>query len=307
MPPRPYDPEAFERAAQQLLAIPGVVGVFWGPPRRKGRWDWRQRGIAVRVERKLADPPVPVPAEIEGFRTDVIEVGEPVAAAVGPGDPAGRHADPERAGVITTVAVAGPVLWALVSGHACLPLDAAGRIVAALEGAPAPAFALPAGAVAGGAVVAGRLDGAQDWAILRLEGQSPQPLHPGAQPPAPAPHVRSLVGEGSVVRHWSTRQRGPREGRVTGTWGHTVVTLPPPDGRRLACAQVAEVRAPHGPFALNGDSGSLVFLRDGPPRAVGVVLAVTQGTLGGRPYHSAWIRSAHSLPLAAPDLTPFFA
>ena len=63
----------------EILAKPNVIGVGVGLVRRAGR-STAQIGIIVMVERKVPGaelaPAQRVPAEIEGVRVDVQEVGE---------------------------------------------------------------------------------------------------------------------------------------------------------------------------------------------------------------------------------------
>ena len=284
------DPGAFHRATRQLLAIPGVVGVFWGPPRRKGRWDWRKPGLAVRVEKKKGAHEIPrgehIPRVVEGLRTDVIEVGVWEAATLRPGDWAGASSDPEAAGTVS-LAVAGPEGGGLLlaSGHACLPYNAAGVPTPVGPASPSAAYAGNAGGPIASSCVWGTFDTDQDWAVL--ETQAPvQPGHAAKDGGPSAPFHRRSAGDQEQVVHWSRKQNGRCYGVVSGNYGSVQYRLP--SGTELKISGVVEVRPHSGQFALKGDSGSLVFRNTPNVIVVGVVVGV--GT------DCALMRDAYSLP-----------
>lgn len=277
---KPRRRKSLECAVSELRALPGVVGVAWGQPRRQSAW-LEQAALVAHVRWKH-DPRTPserIPSSIDGFDTDVIEVS-PAVTVSGLFDhsddvvaPVGAHF---RTSTPTLLQLGshGPV--ALVSGHGTLPVQG-GQFAAAL-GAPVrlsdPNFGRVDGVLQSGALAQGF-----DFALARFDGADPSLWgcwhYVGGPPPIRA--RRSLLVPGESLYHFSNLWG--RRSRIQGIYRQDVLhDVELEDAHagwvNLGALLFVESASPQWPFALPGDSGSLVV--DGRGHAVGVIVGSTR-------------------------------
>lgn len=291
------DPTRLREAIAVLWDIPGVVGVLWGCPRRKGRWNRSRAVLAVRVVEKLERPEFPVPVEIFGLRTDVIAVGLPKAASLGAGNWAGAWPDPKKSGAVTAVIRTKSGVRALLSGHASLP-SRNGQIVPRLDD-PAAAFAGDGATDYAGHCIAGELTAETDWVLADFAAGEESLAHPATPNSETAPYPIVAPNRSSRVQHWSTVRQRLVRGEVFGFQGALRAVLP--GGRMHDYDGVIEIVGKDRVFAEQGDSGSLVFL-DNSANAVGVIVAVSTQS----PFH-AWALPAARFRDRMRGGTDFFA
>lgn len=120
----PDMPAEAEVAAQELAALPGVLGVFWGKPRRNGNWC-DEAALCVHVADKRAELERPVPRNVRGFPTDVISVGAPACQSSLDSTDTVRvdGTSSRRRSSISAIANRGGEVIALLSGHGTLPIQ----------------------------------------------------------------------------------------------------------------------------------------------------------------------------------------
>ena len=271
---------SLQQAVNSLREIPGVVGVAWGQPQRGDQWLDHQALVAhVRWKHDTGPKGERVPRAIQGFDTDVVEVGQAVTlsglfdhsdSVVAPAGPYFRASTP------TLLQVSDGLPVALVSGHGTLPI--AGRAFRQPAGARLrlddPAFGRAEGVLHSGAVEAGL-----DFALARFPGVDPKLWsrwhYVGGRPPVRTRRTRLLPGE--ALYHFSNLPG--RRSRVRGFYRQNVLHDVELEDAHVGAVNLGALLfvqsiSPQWPFALPGDSGSLVVDDDG--TAVGVVVGSTR-------------------------------
>jgi hypothetical protein len=271
---------AKSHAASELRRFPGVAAVAWGQPRRAGVWDARPALVAhVQAKCDPARKSDWIPPAIDGYATDVLEVGRSVTVS-GVFDHSDRvlaatSAGRTRISTPTLLQRAGDRFMALVSGHGTLPLLAG-------------AFATPSGdpvrlddpsfGSLDGALVRGAIGRGLDFALAEFASADADiwtGWHLVAGPP-PITRRATALSPGERLYHYSILNG--RRTRIAGTYRQDVLDDVELEDAfaglvNLGALLFVESFDVHWPFALPGDSGSLVV--DAQGRAVGVIVGST--------------------------------
>lgn len=276
-------PEAVAQAAAKLARLPGVRGVFWGQRSVGGEWldEW---ALCVHVERKVAPEALleaeRIPAEVDGFATDVLEVGAARALSLDHTYAALDGGALARQSTITAVAQDEEgETYVLLSGHGTLPART-GRIVHSFNADGGAPYAVPLRASGGGQFACTLLTGALgdgrpvDYALARLEpGEAGDAFHHAAEGEAPFPLRGRSLQAASELRHYSVGRGGEIVARVRGV-SVTPVEFDLADGTSASYTEVLVVdHAAGARFSVAGDSGSMVV--DGNREVVGTVLGAS--------------------------------
>lgn len=270
-------PAAIRRAAEELARYRGVLGVFWGNPRRGGAWTGEQ-SLVVHVRKKLAAKRLGahhVPPVIAGVRTDVIEVRRLSHHWLDPSDPV-QCDDGERGrSTISALATKDGVVFALLSGHATLP-GKQGKLSCQYD--PAMKMRIravdPEGAGYDGRLEAGRLDAHCDFTLARMscdaDGVNTYHYGPGEYPPFTLRADPPRVAE--EVAHYSSLRRRRMVGRIRQISAGCAY-IPGHGGEDFPYLDLIVVESPDPaqPFSKKGDSGSLVVDRQS--RVLGTIVA----------------------------------
>jgi hypothetical protein len=281
-------PRSIGALCGRLARIPGVVGVYWGAPRRHGSWH-ETGSICVHVHSKR-DPTLlateeQIPPSIGGFATDVIEVGTPRAHHLDHTDTV--HASLGRTGAVTALALRQSGAYALLAGHVALPDEPHGaqrRILRRYQGRGHGIGIHDRGSGPYvGTLIAGEFGGhtSWDWALAHfaeVDRNDVDVNHLAASLSDGDPRVpyrRPPLSPGERLSHYSALPG--RRCRVDGWFRHIAQT---PAQFLMADGTVDHytrlfVVDTHGgePFSKDGDSGSLVV--DAQGRAVGTVLGAS--------------------------------
>lgn len=278
----PSVPAAAKKVAKRIRRLPGVVGVFWGHGKTKGRRRTDESLVVhVRWKHDPSSKEHAIPPVIDGQAVDVEEVGGYTTHALTHTDDLVADGGLVRHGTLTAIVVNGTDVLALMSGHVGLPLRN-GAILHQWSATVTDSMAVVARETGGadykGAVLRGRLGdgGPLDYAFGRFPGvptSNVNPKHAAAgMPPFPVRNFALLPGE--QVMHWS-RLPG-RNKLIYGRYAHTAVSdvnADLPDGNSTTYSGVLAIDPIDTlPFSEEGDSGSLVVDTANPPRVVGVVL-----------------------------------
>lgn len=282
-PRTPSGSRAAGRAAAELRAHPGVIGVFSGRRRRRAMWCDDPVLCAHVVRKHDVRAAERIPEKIDGFFTDVIEVGIPHAHAVldtcdGVRAPGVHNL---RTSTLTAIATSNSEIWALLSGHGTLPLSNGALLRSgSWDEDDSPEFHVldASGLPFGGRLMKGEISATTDYALGRFPGldaghamlghtlaASPIPVR--AEPLQPGERVMHIGG-----KHCNRRVLGIVEQASAGDDAyadHMPLRLSP--GTEVAFRNLLVVRAEQQsePFSYRGESGSLVF--DMQRRAVGTV------------------------------------
>ncbi|WP_437300218.1 hypothetical protein [Sorangium sp. So ce426] len=272
--------------SDRFRGLPGVMGVFWGEKRQGGAWLDRP-AICVHVARKRAGRDLPeserLPASLDGYSIDVLEVGEIRAHTVDVrSEVRSGHGPRMRRSTLSAVMQDDGVTYALLSGHGTLPYSD-GRIRSFYGPGDGPNEQVQVVDVLGTAhratLLQGRLGANQpvDFAIARLDpgpAWSVNGHHPATECGPPFPLFATLGADRMKVRHFSRviAGRDPiRRGRLRQVASSTTrVTLPDGVPHDYTGALVID-SLEDGAFSKAGDSGSLVTSEDG--RVIGTVFA----------------------------------
>lgn len=292
MPTRDEDvalPPEVLAAAEELRKKEGVLGVFWGDRylEREGRWV-AERTLCVHVQKKRREgltKSTLIPPTIDGFRTDVLEVGR-IVAHVDVKDELSGDGHPKRSSTITAIAKdERDVYYALVSGHGTLPFDEAGHIHSSyLYRGASELYQGDADLHLSskqvwvkvhnrnvGQVLFGKLGNSEavDFALVQLDGDDISQGHPAAHSKTPLV-VTTAPNAGEDVEHFSRIIKKPAYGQYQ-YLALTDFDVDFPDGtvRRYGNAYV--IQGMNGNvFSRPGDSGSAVVNRRG--EVLGTVL-----------------------------------
>lgn len=275
--PRTAIPEEALKAGRELVAFPGVLGVFFGCGRRKSEWT-RDRALCVHVrwKRSLRDIPKDerLPKRIGSYAVDVIEVGHPSTDALDHTDSV--LTDPLSRRSTVTALGSGPAgTFGLLSGHGTLPFRQ-GRLVKSFDATGTAVFTEVhdnVGITHRGQLLRGRVGSGlpYDFAVARFDGATlVDTFHLAAGRRAPFPLRAAALASGDPLFQFSSL----RSQRVRGLFRQvsaTPVELRLPDGTDTQYSNVIVVANEGGLlFSRRGDSGSLVV--DDDNRIVGAVL-----------------------------------
>jgi hypothetical protein len=264
-----------------LTSYPGVVGVSWGNAWEGGRrTDQPAICVKVRWKRPLEEVPQDelLPPELGGYRIDVIEVGKLRTHVIDQTDAVlapGMTSEKPRLASMTALAQSQGKTFALLSGHATLPIRN-GALQLDYKGGDEPSTIRVRdadGPSCVGLLLLGHAGGGRDvdWALAQLQPEAAFNMyHYAAGDNAPLQLRRSKPAEGEELSHYSSRRRHRIQGRLShfSTAPH-VFELP--DGNNTTYTNIMEVEWMNDtPFSVEGDSGSLVV--DELQRVVGVVL-----------------------------------
>lgn len=256
----------------------GVVGVFWGIGKRKGK-PTRTPVIVVHVRRKLPLGQLGdarVKRVVAGHRTDVIEVGNVSQQWLDAADMV-RCEDPQRGrSTVSALADDNGVPFAMLSGHATLPTEN-GQLVGVFDAAASPMRVRArdyGGAEFTGDLVSGRLDAECDFAVAEMDAAMADvnTYHYATGQYPPHALRASALGVGEEVRHHSSLRGHIMVGRVLQiAAGYTYI--PGYAGARYPYLDLISIEStdPAIPFSVKGDSGSLVV--DLQQRVIGTVVA----------------------------------
>jgi hypothetical protein len=269
-------------AAGELRAYPGVVGVFWGRPRREGEFR-DELALCAHVRQKRAGLPTAerIPRQIGGFSTDVIEVGASVCHARLDTTDAVRAAGTtaRRRSAISIIAALDDTVVALVSGHGALPLHQAKIERKGRYNDPRPGFLVQdtGGSNFGGEVLEGEIGGSCDYAVAVFPGLGPSDAFLGhLYGHAPFRVRRAALSDGDVVEHYGTVRGRAFVGTVVQRGvDQDGLDMILPDGTQARYVDLIVVKpdADQDVFSVAGESGSLVF--DAQRHAVGTLVGST--------------------------------
>jgi hypothetical protein len=274
----------------RLARLPGVVGVYWGSPRRQGAWH-QTGSICIHVREKR-DPGAlaaaeRIPASIDGFATDIIEVGTPRAHQLDHTDTV--HASLGRTGTVTALARRQSGAYALLSGHVALPDEphGAGRRILRRYRAQGRAYGIGVGDRSAGAylgrLVAGEFGGhtSWDWALAHFTYIGEHDVdtnHLAAtltDGDARVRYRRTALTPGERLLHYSAR---PGRRRLINGWFRHIAATPAhfligDDSLEHYTRLFVIDTQGQERFSEDGDSGSLVV--DSQGQAVGTVLGAS--------------------------------
>jgi hypothetical protein len=270
-----------ERAAAKLREYPSVFAVGWGRRRRAGQWI--AKPCLVAHVRWKHDPPRKsdwLPRRLDGFDVDVIEAGLPQTLSNGVFD----HGDRVRSAVTpldrrttpTILQRTSDGIYGLVSGHGSLRLTANG-----FEHVAGDTIELDDDGIgkSRGDLLSGAVDRGLDFAYAQFDSSDVDrfsPWHLAAGTP-PVPARLSPLSLGEELMHFS--RLPSRRKLIHGTLNAVIlhdVELNDGHAGAINLGALYEVARGSEPFALPGDSGSLVV--DAQHRAVGVVVGNTSDT-----------------------------
>lgn len=277
----PVCPAGVSEAARALSTLPGVLGVFWGKPRRGATWS-QEPALCLHVHHKHEAPsPEFIPKTIDGIATDVLAVGAPAC-----------HSRIDTCDVVTTpgvqrirrssitAVVQGPNEGsALLSGHGTLPLHN-GRIERAgswSDRRPSFMIADEGGQRYVGEILHGMIDARCDYALATFPGLAREHLSAGhLLARAPIQLRRTPLALGELVEHYGAVRAHTIGGEVAQADTEAVpLRMMLPDGTYAGYSGLIAVRPglDHDRFSLPGESGSLVF--DAQRRAIGALIGAS--------------------------------
>jgi hypothetical protein len=265
------------RAAAKLEGLPGLVGIFRGVRRRKGRWT-DEPTLTCFVRRKRARtsvrPSERIPRQIDGVATDVVAIGRPRHhAAVDSADQLlVRYDATQRTSAISALVMhpdGGMV--ALGSGHGLLPVQGAGFATGSWS-AGVRRIGVFGENVQPGSLWLGEIGQDRDYGIVRFPALSPPTALDGhLLARAPIPLARRRVAANDAVQHLASVRGFRVTGRIVAESIRGVpITLRSTAGITTSYEDVIAVVGDELPFSLPGESGSLVF--DDARRALGFVV-----------------------------------
>ncbi len=270
----------FRGAVTRIKKIPDVVAVAYGDRLRDGAWVPERCLVAlVRDKRPLSQvvETARVPRKVDGYKTDVIAIGTP-RCCVGDMLEASDivHASKQRRSTATafTFRSDGTAIG-LLSGHGALPINGS-KLFKSLKNANTPYKVQSDGFT--GYVTDGACGGSDgDWAVARFPGIQEQQLyrhHYAVAGKSPFAIKRTIAKPGLEVAHYSgLSNRGMQVGRAR----HLVDSIPLklPTGKKRAFSDILTVESGAEPFALKGDSGSLVVAWKQNNRVIGTVVGTS--------------------------------
>lgn len=267
--------------AHTLARRRGIVGVYWGHARRGGVWT-NERCLCVHVDRKHPRDDLParlmIPRRIHGIATDVLEVGAPrvCAASSGPSAVEANDARRSTSSMVGKIAQTGEVV-ALGCGHGLMPrnqtsLASSFKRVEALS--TVKVQFRHGESMLDGKLVFALLDEENDVSVVSFAAAGiGSELVSSAVDLMSAPLAAdravtfvSLRSSGGVLVRGAVAKQALNKQILNG-----------PFGLRIAYKTLLVVRpdSAAAPFAVEGDSGALVFSADEqPPRCVGMVIGM---------------------------------
>lgn len=263
-------PAKLRPVVKRLRLIPGVVGVFWGLPRRGRGWA-KEPALCVHVRRKWHAPPDEhIARTYHGYPTDVLAVGDIRHHSVLDTDDQVESAT-TRSSIAALARDSDGKVMALLSGHGTLRAVPNGFEAGPWGPNQAPWVNFvddrktrqPIELVDG--AVTPKLDFALGF-LLDTDGE--QVLLGHRMSGLPIEVRRTPLGLGERLLHFSAERGLTLSGQVVNEPSDSFLH----DGVGVDIDRPITVR-PSGsdPFSVEGDSGSLVF--DEERRAVGFVVA----------------------------------
>lgn len=274
----------------RLAQLPGVVGVYWGSPRRQQTWHPTD-AICIHVREKR-DPDAlaaeeRIPPAIDGVATDVIGVGTPRAHQLDHTDTV--QASLGRTGTVTLLARRQRGAYALLSGHVALPDEPHGPGRRILRRYRAQGLGHGIGVRDRGTgpylgtLVAGEFGGhtSWDWALAHFDDLDEHDVDVNhlaaavADDDARVRYRRTALSPGERLLHYSAQ---PGRRRLIHGWFRHVAETPAEfslgDDSLEHYTRLFVIDAQgQEPFSQDGDSGSLVV--DAQGQAVGTVLGAS--------------------------------
>lgn len=265
------------RAAAKLAGLPGLVGVFRGVRRRRGRWT-DEPTLTCFVRRKRARTAVRrserIPRQLDGVATDVVAVGRPRNHAdVDSADQLQvRYDATQRTSAISALVMhPGGGMVALGSGHGLLPVQG-GSFATGRWSAGVRRVGVFGEDVQPGSLWRGQIGGDVDYGVVRFPSlSSPAALDGHLFASAPIPLAPRRVAANDIVQHLASVRGFRVTGRIVAESIRGVpITLRSTAGITTSYEDVTAVVGERLPFSLPGESGSLVF--DEARRAIGFVV-----------------------------------